>query len=221
MLSSEKKADAISEILTRTFSFFFSDKFRDVIVKFVYRNYSDGMSKASKKYGVNVIPDSKNIKLLVDQTSEEIQGILTDLQQQVRQTVREGILNNDNPQDIKKRIKLLMNPTNEREYQFASGRVVRWSDRLETITRTESNRANNMGHLDTFKQSGLRGKKYLSIHPDERLCPICSAAGLLYTKTKAIELDEQFIVETTDGIYKFLAPPIHPNCRCRVMFDLI
>jgi hypothetical protein len=215
-IKAEQKAGIIEAIIHKAFAIFSGDPFKALVATFVTRNYVKGIRRSNP----NAQPNYGRLKLLIEQAQSEVDGVLSDLNFQLKQTVREAVINNENPTQIRQRIKLLLNPTDARIYEFTNGRKIRWSDRLELITRTEANRANNMGHLDSFSQSGFKGKKYLSIHPDERLCPICAAAGVKYDKENPIPLEDQFEVSISEGTFKFLAPPVHPNCRCRVMFAI-
>lgn len=220
----EQKADVISVLLDRAFVLFRGEQFRGIVERFIRRNYAKGMNaeEVTLKLTTNVSTDERKINLMTENVVSEIDGVMNDLNRKLQESIREGILNNESPSKIKKRIQLLLNPTEKRKYEFASGRKMNWSERLDVITRTESNRAQNQGHMDTFNQSGLKGKKWISIHPDERLCPICSKAGNMYDKAAAIPVDDEFKVTVPKyGVFRFQAPPIHVNCRCRIMFKVV
>lgn len=210
----EQKADIISTILNRAFALLQGEKFRGIIEKFIRRNYSRGVTleEAKLKLNFNIIPQEERIKFLTDYTQTSVNKVMDELNTDLRQTVREGIMNNEPPNMIKQRVKLLMNPTDKLEHEFASGRKMNWRNRIDMITRTESNRAQNQGHMDAFKQSRLSGEKWISVHRDDRLCAICSKAGKQYDKDNAIPINEEFIVTVAKKTYRFQAPPIHPRC---------
>ncbi len=72
--------------------------------------------------------------------------------------------------------------------------------RLETIVRTESMRAYNLGSLIGMKRArGVAGVEFLAIM-DERVTPQCEARNGM-----RLRLDDPHIVNNT--------PPLHPRCR--------
>ena len=72
--------------------------------------------------------------------------------------------------------------------------------RLETIVRTESMRAYNLGSLIGLKRArGAAGVEFLAIM-DERVTPQCEARNGM-----RLRLDDPHIVNNT--------PPLHPRCR--------
>lgn len=223
-MKKEFKASIIETLLNKAFVLFRGDQFRGIVERFVRRNYAKGMEseEVKLKLRTNAVPEDRKIEIMTDQVSSEVGGVMDDLNRQLQESVRDGIMNNENPTQLKKRVQLLLNPTEKRKHEFASGRKMNWSDRIDLITRTEANRAQNQGRRDTFEQSGLPdGHKWISIHPDERLCPICSKAGNKYDKESAIPIDNEFVVSVPrQGIFRFQLPPIHPNCRCRAMFTV-
>lgn len=213
----ERKANLIVELLNRALNIFRSESFTSVITKFILRNYEKGSTSIKSPVPLKpVIPNPEKVRLMAQTMQTDIQGITEDLNRQVQQTIREGVLNNEPPSDLKKRIKLLLNPTESLKSELPDGRKLNWSDRLETIFRTESTRAQNLGRLETFQQTQLKGKKYISVHEDDRTCPICSRAGDIYIRENAIELDKPFEFEAEGKSYSLMIPPFHPNCRCRL-----
>jgi SPP1 gp7 family putative phage head morphogenesis protein len=80
------------------------------------------------------------------------------------------------------------------------------ADRATTIARTEIIRANNQGHLNAFKGSGVVKEKEWSTAEDGDVCDEC-------TDNEAdgpIGLDDSF--SSGDD-----AAPAHPNCRCTIV----
>lgn len=216
----ETKASVVSTLLSRVFALFSGEQFRGVVDRFVRRNYAKGMEaeEVKLKLRFNVTPCEEKLKLMTENVQSEVNGVMSDLERQLQESIREGILNNEPPTMLKKRVQLLMNPTKKLKHEFASGRKMNWQNRIEMITRTEANRAQNQGHFDAFKESGLSGKKWISVHPDDRLCPICSKAGNMYDKENPIPIDDEFNITVAKARYRFQKPPIHVNCRCRLMF---
>jgi hypothetical protein len=90
------------------------------------------------------------------------------------------------------------------------------------IARTETAFAYNYGALDAVREAKSQGliraerieKEYVTAG-DERTCPFCS------------ELDEQSVglEETFPGVTKrlpnVLTPPVHPNCRCVIVYNVV
>jgi hypothetical protein len=87
--------------------------------------------------------------------------------------------------------------------------------RAETIARTESIAAANVGQVGTWKDLQASGllppdarKRWVVTH-DDRLCPICRPmAG------QTVPIAANFESEKAGAI---LAPPLHPNCRCAIV----
>jgi hypothetical protein len=219
----EFKANIVELVLGRLFALFTGDQFRGVVKQFVRRNYNKGMMarEVKLKLNMNPIPNEEKIDVMTDYTSAEITGVMDDLNKQIAQTIREGIMSNENPDDVRKKVKAVLNPTDETTFQYPSGRRVNWRDRITMITRTESARAQNMGHMDTFLQSGLDGKKYLSVHKDDRnLECVCRDLANKYDRDGAIPIDEEFEIKKGKNMYRFQYPPVHPHCRCLVLFRI-
>jgi hypothetical protein len=90
--------------------------------------------------------------------------------------------------------------------------------RAETIARTESMRAMNMGVQEGFRQAVVDGKlseaqirRYWKVAKDERTCETCSPVPKM-NKT-GVMMGEPF--KTPKG--PVTLPPLHPNCRCFIM----
>jgi hypothetical protein len=89
--------------------------------------------------------------------------------------------------------------------------------RAETIARTESMRALNMGIQEGWRQAVNDGKivedlvrRFWKVASDERTCPVCKPIPKL--NLGGVKLGMPFI--TSEGAV-FL-PPMHPDCRCHV-----
>jgi SPP1 gp7 family putative phage head morphogenesis protein len=93
--------------------------------------------------------------------------------------------------------------------------------RAERIARTESAFAYNNGMLETMRHSQdeglIRGTVVKVFHAskDERMCPHC---GGLHNKKIGLE-------DTFPGVTKRIpttyVPPVHPGCRCAVLFRVV
>jgi hypothetical protein len=89
--------------------------------------------------------------------------------------------------------------------------------RAETIARTESMRALNIGVQEGWRQAVMEGKvvedlirRFWKVARDERLCQICSPIPGL--NKQGAKLGVPFA--TPDG--PRMLPPVHPDCRCHV-----
>jgi SPP1 gp7 family putative phage head morphogenesis protein len=94
--------------------------------------------------------------------------------------------------------------------------------RAERIARTETAFAYEYGTFDGIKTAQEQGlfndyiviKKY-STSADERTCPFCSELD-----EQTIGIDETF-PGVTDKLPNVLVPPVHPNCRCTVIYEVV
>jgi hypothetical protein len=89
--------------------------------------------------------------------------------------------------------------------------------RSETIARTESMRAMNMGAQEAWRQAIVTGKvselqvrRFWKVARDERLCETCSPVPKM--NKDGVMMGEPF--KTPKG--PLTLPPMHPNCRCHV-----
>jgi len=82
-------------------------------------------------------------------------------------------------------------------------------DRARAIARTEINRAENMGHIDGARQSGLKLMKQWDAHLDKRTSQVCKDLN-----GKKIPMNDKFKWRGQE----FDAPPAHVNCRSVLIF---
>lgn len=99
------------------------------------------------------------------------------------------------------------------------------STRADTIVRTETIRANNLGNLEGYKQSGMVEFKEWLVALDEQTCEFCLQ---MEAKYKIVGINDNFLQEGSElegvdgGIMKInysdlLVPPLHPHCRCTII----
>lgn len=79
---------------------------------------------------------------------------------------------------------------------------------VDTIARTETNRAASWGRMNGWKQSGIVRQKESIATLDDRVRPDHLAAH-----GEVVGIDEPFTIGAAAG---YLAPPYDPNCRCAV-----
>lgn len=106
----------------------------------------------------------------------------------IRQAVKEALENGDSTGELAARLK--------DSHAFSKARA-------ETIARTETARADSMGTLIGWDESGLVSHKEWHTAEDDKVSDICNENG----KAGKIGLWETF--PSGD-----LEPPSHPNCRC-------
>lgn len=94
--------------------------------------------------------------------------------------------------------------------------------RAETIARTESMRALNMGTQEGWRQAVQAGKvdellvrRFWKVASDERTCEICEPIPDL--NAKGVMLAGPFA--TPEG--PTFLPPMHPNCRCHIFIRML
>lgn len=92
----------------------------------------------------------------------------------------------------------------------------------ECIARTETIRASNYATNEAWKQSGVVDNKIWYTANDERLCEECASMH-----GKKIPLDDNFY-EKGDTVGNMTLdygdvgePPLHPNCRCTIIADMV
>lgn len=90
--------------------------------------------------------------------------------------------------------------------------------RAETIARTETMKASNVGQQQAWDQAveqglllGTEQQEWITT-PDDKLCPICESLD-----GQTVGLDESFSDDSGD---EYDGPPAHPNCRCTVGLSL-
>lgn len=97
-----------------------------------------------------------------------------------------------------------------------------WRRRAETVARTELANAHNRGQYETVKagiDSGAitrRVSKQFWTARDERVCPVC---GPLHGEI--IGFDDEFESSKNGPAVDSLTPPIHPRCRCTILYSMV
>ena len=176
------------------------------INELIEEEYSKGLEHSEEELptNINFIPKEKDLNFLQEYVTDNIQKHSDDVAENLRQEIQRGIMNGDNTQQLVERIKLIFK---EKKYM----------DRLKTVIRTESLRANNQGRLEGANQAaetGLHLKKWVSITNDKLTSKICHAEDSKYGEpSKAIPLDADFVVKSANKTIKSKIPPFHVNCR--------
>jgi len=109
--------------------------------------------------------------------------------------------------------------------------------RSERIARTELAFAHNAAQLESVKESRDLGyyegetlvKRFLTAQ-DERVCPRCGPLGgwrqeeggaFTRSNQAVVGLDDNFPADVTkpDSTEYVATPPLHPNCRCTILYE--
>lgn len=195
--------DTIVQNLTRIFSL---QPFMDRIRGYIRDEYEQGIEASEIEFDMNFLPSDQTIEFLNDYVEGNINAATDALGESLRGEISRGVLSGEKVSDLKKRIRTVF-----RDNKF--------NNRLKTILRTESLRANNYGALEGAKQSGIPMKKYLSVIRDDVTSDICvKEDGKYGDESKAIDLEKPFIVRVNNKTIREQAPPFHPNCRSVIMF---
>jgi SPP1 gp7 family putative phage head morphogenesis protein len=107
----------------------------------------------------------------------------------------------------------------ERQVQNYSARLNR--ARSLRIARTETSFAYNHGSLEGIKQYQEQGLitdpiiKVFRTAEDERVCPFCGPLN-----NKSVGVDQTF-PGLTNRVPNVLVPPVHPNCRCTIIYVVL
>ena len=164
----------------------------EVVNNAIGAGYYIGMDEAEKKTGTNLNPNQKAIAFLQRYTLENLGDIDIETKNDIRQVLQRALIERQTPNQMKADLRKVLDSA---------------GNRLEILAETELNRAQNVGSLDGYRQSGLEGKKQWMAIGDDRLCPRCTKLD-----GKAIPLNDMFESEGDE----FDVPPAHSRCRCQI-----
>jgi len=189
-----------------------------VVDRFLKKHYDAGLRKQSVTYGINFVRNDGTVKYLQDATFEHIKGITDDIGTRLESELSKALAANEDRAQIRKRIANIFRGTQPTRINF--------EDRIETIRRTETARAENYAALDAAKQLKVKTKKRVAIVADDRTSDICRAMARKYgTDGQAIDRDEPFVVTLKVGnktqTITEMAPPFHVNCRSALQLVVV
>jgi len=192
----------IDDIVNKYLSYISSDALKDFVFSMVDEQYNKGLSHAEINFNQNFVPDYNSLSFVQNFAFSNVRGLTEDMKESLRKEMSLGLMNHESVSELKLRILDVMDTTIER---------------AEMITRTESNRAFNLGHYQAARDSGLILKKQWSSQ-NERVsragnlvpCPRCEAMNGV-----TIKMNDKFRFD--DG-EELLLPPKHPHCACRVIY---
>jgi len=164
------------------------------VVNTIKANFLIGVDKVETEIGMNFVPNKAAIDFLSGYTFENIKGLGEELKQDLRQELQRGLMNGEGIQELSKRVRKVADV----------GKV-----RADAIARTETNRAENLGSLDAWRQSKLPMEKEWVAALDARTSEMCKTLN-----GTRIGLNEKFEYK---GQF-FDSPPGHVNCRSTLNF---
>jgi len=169
---------------------------REIITKAIRESYYDGMDEVAAKFGKNFTIDPEVLSFIEEHSLDNVRDLTVEMRNDLRQMLERGMMDGHSNTKLKKEIAKILK---------------KGIGRAEMIARTETMRAENMGTLEGYKKSGVSGKKQWMSTDDSLTCPICRR---LQGQVK--QLDKPF----SDSVSQKMAmtPPIHPSCRCTVLF---
>ena len=159
-------------------------------------NFYKGVEDVAQKTERNFVPNQEALNFIQDYTFDNITGLEEELKNKLRGELERGIMNNEDVDALAERVKGVM----------GVGEV-----RAKAIARTESNRAENMGELDAWKQTGLPVTKTWKAVIDSKTSAICKALD-----GKTVGINEKFTVRGQE----FESPPSHVNCRSLLEYSI-
>ena len=172
------------------------------------KQYHSGLAKADAQYGkatgVNFVPEKNRLQLLQDTMQDNIDNQGLEVSNSVKGELQRWKLSNESIPQAKQRIREAM-------------KKKKWNYKMKRIVRTEGMRAGNAGSYDGAKQAqdaGLQIVKWLDVTLDTRTTECCKAGYSKYgDESKAIPLDQEFVIKTGNKTYRAQFPPFMPNCR--------
>ena len=214
----------IDVLINQTKQIFNLDAYKKLIQDALRKDYVEGIDAIDKEVRPEInftLPQNAQRQLegLYNYVEQNMQNAVDEIGNKLRQEVQRGLQNKEDKKQIIARVKRV----------FKDDKMV--TNRLKTVIRTETNRANNSGRLEAMEQAALSGiklKKWLDVVPYKKdiSSPFCntpagsnaknSAYGKYGNETKAIALDKNFIVKANNKTVRALAPPFHINCRTRL-----
>ena len=136
----------IDILINQTRELFKIDKFKDLIDEALRKDFIDGMEEIDKEIKPNiniVLPrnETRQLEGLYNYVEQNIQDAVDDVGTKLRQELQRGLQNNEYKRQIIARVRRV----------FKDDKSV--VNRLKTVIRTETNRANNTGRLEAMNQA--------------------------------------------------------------------
>jgi hypothetical protein len=131
----------------------------------------------------------------------------------LRTHMSEGLLNGETIPQLRDRVREVFGPDQRKQYS-------------EMVARTESSRAQNMGQIESWKQSGVVSGTEWSASPDA--CEFCAEMDgrtvnlgeTYFDQGGSLEIpkaDGEGTRSMNFGYEEIEGPPLHPSCRCTLL----
>ena len=193
--NSKKSLKALdTSILKKILSLLSLESINEEVKSIIRISYLKGHERGENAVNQNIQYNRNAVTFIEDYTFDNVKDITTDTQNKLRQEIQRGIMSGEPYSKMAERIKGVFDVQ---------------ENRAGMIARTEVNRAENTGMLQSIKTSGVKGKKEWIATLDSRTCPICR-----HLDGTQVDINENFE-------YKGLSTPItlaHVNCRCKMAF---
>ena len=184
------------EVINKILQLVSLETLRNVVDRSIKANYINGMDDVAEGIGRNFMPNPEALNFLQNYTFDNVKGLEEDIKNKLRQELQRGIMAGEGTPKLAKRVSEVMDIG---------------MNRAKAIARTETNRAENMGSLDGWRQSGLDMEKEWLAVIDGRTSQICKALD-----GKKIGINDKFK-------YKgdvFDSPPSHVSCRSTLVYSV-
>ena len=189
-------------------------KFTKKIELSIESNFTKGsirvLTMANREDLKPVPPTNKEKELLTGQVYENIQGVNAELSKQIKNAIRNSILEKESNIQTAQRL--------DEIFKGKTVGSINYKARLDMIAKTETARIMNAASMKTAKRLGATGK-YLEIVNDSRTS---EQSKLFYAKyggkDKAIPIDEEFTITYKGKKYGGQYAPFMPNDRDLVFF---
>jgi SPP1 gp7 family putative phage head morphogenesis protein len=189
------------EALDKYDNFFNTAEYRQILNDALGKEFSKGVEQIEKKLNRNVIVSTQDINTITEFAFNNIKDMNQELVNNLRKQITMGLLNKENMNQIKKRIK----------EQFVIS-----ENRARAILQTETNRIYGTGSYNAAKQSGVEFYKYIDATLDKRTSEICKDLDLRYgSPEQAIPIDDKFkLINGKEELHN----PFHVNCRSVTLY---
>jgi len=168
------------------------------------RSFREGNDKAEVQLDMNIPENTFQIQFLSNTTFDLIGDLTQETKADIRAILQRSIIEGAGLSKVKQEVK--------KAFDIAENRA-------ETIARTETARAENMGQLNAMKTSGIPLRKFILIVDDSRTSDVSKAMERKYGhQNKSIPLDANFSVTVKGKIFEGQAPPFMPNDRDTVLY---
>ena len=184
----------INDIVKSIMSIFNITISTSIVSNTIKKAYSKGQDKIEEEVDRNFLPNTEELDFLQQYSFDNIKDMNEEIKNDLRGEISRGLMNQESITKIKERVKKVIKTT---------------ENRAKMIARTETNRAQNAGHLNAAKKSDVLKYKQWDAHIDNRTSQTCKDLD-----GKRIPINQKFHWQGEE----FNAPPAHVNCRSTLLF---